>query len=61
MPEEKIEGLLDALNARISVHALPMLRDIHQRVAGLTILVICQLLALALAIGLLAVILARII
>ena len=59
MPPDKIEALLDALNARIRVQAMPMLRDMRQRVSGLTILAICQLLALALVIGLLAVILAR--
>ena len=39
-------GPLEALDARIALHVLPMLKDITRRVSALAVLVWCQVLLL---------------
>ena len=39
-------GQLEALDARIALHVLPMLKDITRRVSALAVLVWCQVLLL---------------
>jgi hypothetical protein len=51
----------EALNARIALDVVPLLKAISRRLGGLTVLAWCQLLGMALVIGLLTLVLVRVI